>query len=229
MKPAKFDRIAITGPELRAARKAAGFSQCFVARMVGCTRHAVRYWEGRGAVRIDREPARSLCGLLNWQLQLGTATRDAGEQPEPLGDVFGAQYTRARGWGLTIDAQFPAGLRDRSPLCPKPPILCGAKTRKGAACRRKPEADKTRCKFHGGKSTGPKTSEGKARIQRSAAAALGHLAGGLARYADCLRGENGALRADSFQRHPARDGGIFGGSKTNKRHICQLNQRLAGG
>lgn len=40
---------------------------------------------------------------------------------------------------------------------------CGAKTRKGTPC--KGFAMKNgRCKLHGGKSTGPKTDEGKARI-----------------------------------------------------------------
>ncbi|WP_328591474.1 HGGxSTG domain-containing protein [Marimonas lutisalis] len=43
-------------------------------------------------------------------------------------------------------------------------VICGAKTRKGRPCRLKSEPGKQRCKFHGGKSTGPKTAEGKARI-----------------------------------------------------------------
>jgi hypothetical protein len=43
-------------------------------------------------------------------------------------------------------------------------VVCGAKTRKGGECRNKSEPGRARCKFHGGKSTGPKTPEGKARI-----------------------------------------------------------------
>ena len=43
-------------------------------------------------------------------------------------------------------------------------VVCGAKTRKGGECRNKSEAGRKRCKFHGGKSTGAKTPEGKARI-----------------------------------------------------------------
>lgn len=43
-------------------------------------------------------------------------------------------------------------------------VICGAKTRKGAPCRCKSEPGKRRCKFHGGKSTGPKTPEGRQRI-----------------------------------------------------------------
>lgn len=45
-----------------------------------------------------------------------------------------------------------------------PPARCGAKTRKGSLCGCKPVAGKSRCKFHGGLSTGPKTQEGRERI-----------------------------------------------------------------
>ena len=41
---------------------------------------------------------------------------------------------------------------------------CGARTRKGEPCRAQPMPGRKRCKFHGGMSTGPKTSEGRARI-----------------------------------------------------------------
>ena len=41
---------------------------------------------------------------------------------------------------------------------------CGARTRRGTACQKPPLAGKTRCRLHGGLSTGPKTPEGKARI-----------------------------------------------------------------
>ncbi len=41
--------------------------------------------------------------------------------------------------------------------------LCGAKTRKGTACQSKLLLAGRRCKFHGGKSTGPSTPEGRAK------------------------------------------------------------------
>ena len=41
---------------------------------------------------------------------------------------------------------------------------CGARTRRGTACQKPPLAGKTRCRLHGGLSTGPRTAEGKARI-----------------------------------------------------------------
>lgn len=42
-------------------------------------------------------------------------------------------------------------------------VTCGAKTRTGKPCRSKSLPGKRRCKWHGGCSTGPKTTEGKAR------------------------------------------------------------------
>ena len=50
-------------------------------------------------------------------------------------------------------------------LGPKRPLQsCGARTRRGTACQKPPLAGKTRCRLHGGLSTGPRTAEGKARI-----------------------------------------------------------------
>lgn len=44
-------------------------------------------------------------------------------------------------------------------------VTCGAKTsRKGTPCRNKSELGRKRCKFHGGRSTGPRTVEGRQRI-----------------------------------------------------------------
>ena len=42
-------------------------------------------------------------------------------------------------------------------------VVCGAKTQAGHSCRGKSEPGKRRCKWHGGRSTGPRTSEGRAR------------------------------------------------------------------
>jgi len=42
--------------------------------------------------------------------------------------------------------------------------LCLAKNRSGKPCQKYPIVGRTRCRLHGGLSTGPKTPEGKARI-----------------------------------------------------------------
>ena len=50
-------------------------------------------------------------------------------------------------------------------LGPERPLQsCCARTRKGTPCQKPPLMGKTRCRLHGGLSTGPRTAEGKARI-----------------------------------------------------------------
>ena len=46
-------------------------------------------------------------------------------------------------------------------------LPCGARTRSGGRCRGLRVIGKRRCRMHGGKSTGPTTSEGRARIAAS--------------------------------------------------------------
>lgn len=48
------------------------------------------------------------------------------------------------------------------------PIMCGAKTRSGGSCRKPPLAGKTRCRLHGGLSTGPRTTAGRAKCAEAA-------------------------------------------------------------
>ena len=43
---------------------------------------------------------------------------------------------------------------------------CGARTRTGAPCSRKPVPGKRRCRNHGGLSTGPKSPEAKERLRQ---------------------------------------------------------------
>ncbi len=59
----------------------------------------------------------------------------------------------------------PQGVLSPVAIChPLKAETCGAKTRAGAPCRQRPIAARTRCRLHGGKSTGPKTAEGRERI-----------------------------------------------------------------
>ena len=45
--------------------------------------------------------------------------------------------------------------------------LCGARKRNGEPCQGRGKGAGGRCKYHGGKSTGPRTPEGRARIAES--------------------------------------------------------------
>jgi hypothetical protein len=46
-----------------------------------------------------------------------------------------------------------------------PGTRCGAKTRAGTPCKNPAIAGKQRCRMHGGKSTGAKTPEGRAKLR----------------------------------------------------------------
>lgn len=69
--------------------------------------------------------------------------------------------------GVAVDRMFKelAVALAKSEQSSKSPIQrCGARTRMGAPCKAKSLPGKSRCKFHGGMSTGPKTAEGRLRI-----------------------------------------------------------------
>lgn len=42
-------------------------------------------------------------------------------------------------------------------------VICGARNRRGHPCRQRELFPNGRCRFHGGLSTGPKTTEGRVR------------------------------------------------------------------
>ena len=155
----------IGGKDLARARKAVGLSQTALARKAGIGRHAVSYWKckpkmnrrGWAVARLaEAEPM--IAALLS------------------APDGHAVQYAQARGRGLTTYEQTQARIdaevellvlawRQHEALRAAPRrIPCKAKTRKGTPCRNNSEPGKKRCRFHGGKSTGPKTVEGRERI-----------------------------------------------------------------
>jgi transcriptional regulator with XRE-family HTH domain len=147
----------MTGAELRAHRKAAGLTQLALAQRAKVSRDAVQYWEAKARVNLGGwAPLRILEAL-----GLAALTH---------------QYARAGGWGLSgqceMQARMDAQVAVQTALwqereaqrAARRRVICGARTRKGTPCRNKSEPGKKRCKFHGGKSTGPRTAEGKARI-----------------------------------------------------------------
>lgn len=46
-------------------------------------------------------------------------------------------------------------------------LRCGAKTRAGTPCKIKSIYSNSRCKLHGGLSTGPKSQEGKTKVAKN--------------------------------------------------------------
>jgi hypothetical protein len=75
-----------------------------------------------------------------------------------LGVAFSGAPACPRGTGWLRHGNPPGDLR----LARR----CGARTRAGGACRQ-PAMRNGRCRLHGGKSTGPRTSEGRERSRRA--------------------------------------------------------------
>ncbi len=171
-----------TGAELKAARKAGGLSQSALGAKAGIGRHAVSYWECRPvidlwgwAVQRMAEAEPQIQTLLQaWSTN--TRGLGIGLAMNPVLPVYTWPNARARAWGVSdpwqakrdAQAEAKAALFSMTERLAKRParlrVSCGAKTRAGGECQNKSEPGKRRCKFHGGKSTGAKTPEGKARI-----------------------------------------------------------------
>lgn len=170
----------LTGAELQQRRRAAGYSQTVMAALIGCSRHAVSHWETQTFINPRRlrygVPAqmgevlgfKAVCRIIPLPMR--------AREHEVLDRNDNRTSTHARGDGvlqLPEWTDWQQAALDRECLRVKLRVEakaaryrqpCGAKTRKGHPCLNKSEAGRRRCKFHGGKSTGPKTPEGKARI-----------------------------------------------------------------
>lgn len=171
-----------SGKDLRDARKAGGLSQTALGAKAGISRHAVSYWECSAKVdprgwavqrMAEVEPkiwellqdwgsntrgrgmGLSLNRVLPVYSRSNARARDGSYSPSPLDALLEAAITQELSRMQEREAQRLARLR----------VTCGAKTtRRGTPCRNKSEPGRKRCKFHGGRSTGPKTPEGRARI-----------------------------------------------------------------
>ena len=171
-----------TGAELRAARKAGGLSQAALGAKAGISRHAVSYWECRPSIdprgwavrRMAEAEPKIQAVLQTWENNTrgremglilksvlpgysarGARARDGSYRPSPFDALLEAAITHELSRMQEKEAQR------RARLC----VTCGAKTtRKGTPCRNMSEPGRKRCKFHGGRSTGPKTPEGRERI-----------------------------------------------------------------
>lgn len=93
---------------------------------------------------------------------------ETGEVGEIIGDDLAtpalsdpwALVEKVLGW----EARHIAGAPGGPAIPPAERPTCGAKTRSGGTCARKVIPGKIRCRFHGGKSTGPRPPEDRARI-----------------------------------------------------------------
>ena len=146
----------MTGAELRAARKAAKLSQVALAERVGVSRDTVQYWEAKPHIG-RRSAGERMAEALGLRINFPSNAHaggwgDTGRREEPA---------RMDAW---VEAQMVLWREREAQRLADHRVICGAKKRKGAECRNKSEPGKRRCKLHGGKSTGARTPERKARI-----------------------------------------------------------------
>lgn len=147
----------MTGKELAALRRRAGFSQSALAQSIGLSRQTVSYWE--------RRP--SLDGT-NPTLQKIAKGLDPAGRKQLLASRPGLGFVNlsftAPVYAEQLNLIFIAMAIRRATLSDMRRRTCGAMTRRSMECRLRTEPGRKRCRLHGGLSTGPLTAEGKARI-----------------------------------------------------------------
>jgi len=142
MRAAKdFLAVVHDGSGVQNLRKAHGVTQRQLAKAAGLHVNSIHRLE-----RFETLPETSWysVGLVGLALR---EIASAGISPQGV-------WARAM-WSVTADTVSSRRKKE-----------CGARTRKGTACRAKALAN-GRCKFHGGLSTGPRTAEGRARIRQA--------------------------------------------------------------
>ena len=146
----------MTGSQLRAARRRAGLSQAGLGARVGVGRQAVGRWEARRWVDVRRPVPRRMLAVL---AGLGAMPPEAGDVhlAHPMAGLLAMEARRQAEWKARWEAE-EAMMRALAR------VPCRARTRRGTACRALSEPGRRRCRFHGGRSTGPRTAEGRARI-----------------------------------------------------------------
>lgn len=144
----------MTGADLRAMRKAARLSQARLADLAGVSRDCVQYWERKPLVDLRGYGPRRMLDAMG----RGEIYRTAEAHRRRLLAGNPCAY---------LEAQIAPAMEREAQRARTRRVTCGAKTRKGTACRMKSEPGRTRCKYHGGRSTGAKTPEGRDRIRQA--------------------------------------------------------------
>ena len=147
--------------EMKACRKAAGWSQRQLADETGFHVCTVKYHEKRTG-RIDGvAPSKFRKAFQKAGVAVPESTRVVGflevaNARAPASDI-------GFGFGPNRSTREPTPWRQRKSQRPK----CGARTRVGGSCKAPVVHGKNRCRMHGGLSTGPRTDKGRAAIAES--------------------------------------------------------------
>ena len=142
-----------SGADLTARRQAKGWTQRQLAQAAGVGRSAVGYWEAAHRLDPTGWAVRRMAKALGWRIARPVSRRDMRARGDGLLSPFAGADAQAK------EREAARAARRR--------VVCGARTRKGTACRNMSEAGRKRCKFHGGKSTGARTHEGIERIREA--------------------------------------------------------------
>lgn len=142
----------MTGEELAQIRRAAGLSQAELAERAGISRQAVSYWERQSELAPHSRVLHHVAHVINLH-RLWGRTRFA-EFLEAEARALRARY----------DALVAVEEARLAKTGARRQVPCGALTRAATACRLMSEPGKLRCRLHGGRSTGPRTPEGRERI-----------------------------------------------------------------
>ncbi len=146
--PAKRRVTLMTGTELKRLRKQLGLSRPVLARLCGVDKYTIRYWERKSQVAQRGYAPGRILGVLRG-LKAGNNDNEI-----PSMQIRKNQVDLAAGQGVLQNPRVFCGQKRQ----------CGAQTRLGRPRRAMPIRGKSRCRNHGGYSTGPKTALGRARI-----------------------------------------------------------------
>ena len=142
----------MTGEELAQIRMAEGLTQAELAERAGISRQAVSYWEGQSELSPHSDALRHVARVINLHRLWGR--KRFAEFLEAEARARQAQYA-------ALVAAEEARL---AKIGARRQVPCGALTRAATECRLMSEPGKLRCRLHGGRSTGPRTQEGRERI-----------------------------------------------------------------
>lgn len=146
----------LAGAELAAQRKAKGWTQ---RQLAATGRTAVQYWEAAPHLDPRGWAVRRMAEALGWAVWPASETTTHAR-----GDGVLSLSERMEALAAAQLVAFKDREAQRAARCR---VRCGARTRKGTACRNKSEPGKRRCKFHGGLSTGARTPKGIERIREA--------------------------------------------------------------
>jgi transcriptional regulator with XRE-family HTH domain len=161
----------IMGNQIKAARSLLGWTQHELADAARVHPNAVSYWEQTVAIPTGRHQPHACRKMAEALRRFGVEF--FGHAKPGVRLVQNHNYcwrppSRARARHGVIPVI--SGLAESSPNTQRhrhqlnaTPMACSAKTRANGSCRAKAMANH-RCRMHGGLSSGPKTSAGRARI-----------------------------------------------------------------